>query len=75
MATINYIWTGIRTAPPHTHTLLIPFKHTLKILIVNGDVGGHRGSIRVQNYLELRLGIGVCCMTLTEHVFICQAVL
>lgn len=37
MATINYIWAGIRVAPPPP-PLLIPFKHTLKILTVNGGV-------------------------------------
>lgn len=54
---------------PHTQTLLIPFKHTLKILIVNGGVGGRRGSSRGQNYLELRLGMGVCCMT--QWTYLC----
>lgn len=33
MTTINYIWAGVSNPSP---PLLIPFKHTLKILIVNG---------------------------------------
>lgn len=72
MATINYIWAGIRTGPP---PLLIPFKHTLKILIVNGGVSGSRGSNRGENYLELRLGMGVCCMTLSAHVCVSSCVI
>lgn len=73
MATINYNWAGIRTAPPHT--LLIPFKHTLKILIVNGGVGGRRSSNRGENSLEWRLGTGVCCMTLSARVCVSSCVI
>lgn len=58
MATINYIWAEIRT-PPHT-LLLISFKHTLKISIVNGDVvmvmEAATGD-RIIRSLELRMGV------------------
>lgn len=66
MVTINYIWAGIRAPPPHTHTLLlIPFKHTLKILIVCGDVEMVIEAATGDSYLELGLRMG----TLSGHVY------
>lgn len=56
MATINYI--GLESEQPPPPPLLIPFKHTLKILTVNGSVVA-KGSNRGQNYLELRLRMWV----------------
>lgn len=71
MVTINYIWAGIRAPPPHTHTLLlIPFKHTLKILIVCGDVKTVIDAATGVGYLELGLRMG----TLSGHVYVAHYV-